>query len=415
MRTSHLRAAATGLSCLAGVALLAPAGSAAAAGHQPAVTRHPARAAAHHPHGLYVVDHRSRSGKVASFRTPSAMVRDNAGGEHIVTTRPLGSDPREGRIVYFTRSSDSSPWRSHAVPGAHPLGAGIQVEIHLSDNGRRVYAVFYQCDGIYITDTSIKAVRLPVPSKLDSADGDCAAPPASGDNPPVARAESVSGRTVGVLVSDQQLGDTVWAIDSGVPGGQFTMGTALPSAAAFSPVQVAGDPVYGRTVVVGTGYDGAHEGIYVTYQDRFADSWSAPVRVATLDSATTDYKIDSVQTFRRHVYIGLEKPAGGTTSAHRLYLVKGQPSGQWLGAVPLPHSNGHDRGLRLVVNTQTDNLHAVWTRIVGSAANKKSGLMHESQSDVHWNKPYYLTHWGHDVATQITLTDHYKPVVAYNQ
>lgn len=391
------------LAVLAGVAAaMAPVGTATAA-----VSRN-------HPHGFFVVDRNGTSQKVEDYGTESALVRDAQGREHLVTTDPSPTDPAMGNVVYLTRQTDASPWVTHVVPGLIPLSGGAQVEAHLSYDGQRIFAVIFGCDAIYVTDAPTAARRLPVPSQVKPL-GECADPPEHSDNPPVAQAGALYGREISILTHDDVAGKTVYSIDSGLPGGTFTSGTPLPTADDFIPEQIAADPQYGRLVVVGTGTNGLTEGIYETYQDRYTTTWSDPVLVASLDSNTTDYKIDSVQTYSRHTYIGLEKPSNGVQLAHSLYIVRGQPSGQWLGAVPLPHTTGDDSNLRLVVNTDTRNLHAVWTRITPSGSSRTSGLMHEAEVDNGWLKPFFLTHWYGDVATQITLTANRHPIVGYDQ
>jgi hypothetical protein len=388
-------------------------GAALASGHHAPASAHAASKASH-SHGLFVANRSGQSQQVESYRTDSALVRDDDGREHVVTTQASKSDPNKGHMVYLTRETDKSNWRAKPIPGIVSMNGGVQVEAHLSYNGQRIFAVFFRCDGVYVSDAAIGASRLPVPTQVKPLD-ECADPPLHPSNPPSALTGTVIGRDISILLEDQVLGNPVYSIYTGEPNGTFTAGTPLPTTDNFTPTQIAADPQYGRIVVVGTGTDGTNEGIYETYQDRYSDAWSNLAPVASLNSATTDYKIDAVQTYARHTYIGLEKPASSGQVAHRLFLVKGQPSGQWLGAIPLSHTTGDDRYLRLTVNTATRHLHAVWTRTTSSHQGKKGGLMHEAQTNNKWSKPIYLTHDSHDVATQITLTNGYHPIVGYVQ
>jgi hypothetical protein len=387
---------------------MAPVGATAApAGHH----HHHHHPKPHHPNGFFVGDRNANVQKVESFGTPSALVRDSNGTEHLVTTKPTSADPTMGHIEYGTRATDKDKWKIREVPVLRNLTGGVQVESHLSFNGRRIFAIFYECDGVFVVDAPIGAGRLPEPTEVASADT-CSAPVDSTDNPPVARAGTVSGRTIEVMLPDPAQGGAE-AIFSGVPTEEFTPGTALPTTDDFTPLQVAMDPTYGGIVVVGTGSDGTNEGIYAVRGQAFSDTWTDPEQIATLNSPTSDYKIDSLQNYNHHTFVGLEKP--GASLSHSLFLVKGQPSGQWLGAVPLPHTAGHDHNLRLVVNTDTHHLHAAWTRVIASSHAKKSGIMHEGQSATGWLKPTFVSHWYRDVPTQITLTSAGHPYIGFNQ
>jgi hypothetical protein len=400
------------LSCLAGGAIAAaPITASAAAHHGPAKKHHPKVS---HAHGLYVATRTGASTKVEHYGTSSAFVRAPNGDEHVVTTKANAGNANRGHLVYLTRHASASKWNSHAIPGTRALNGGVQIEAHLSQDGRRVFAVIYECDGVFVTDATAGAARLPEPTQVVSED-QCADPTTSRSNPPVQLAGNLFSATIGILLPDPAQ-DGVDAIFSGTPTGGFTPGVAVPTTDSFQPVMAAIDPDFGNIVVVGTGSDGVHQGIYEVSQRRFADSWSGPTLVASMNSATTDYRVEAVQTYARHVYIGLSRPvAQGTHPAHTLFLVRGQPSGQWLGAVPLPHSNSHDRDLRLAVNTATRHVHAVWTRVVASSRSKKSGLIHTAQGKSGWLKPVQLTHWYRDVATQISLDQNGHPYVGYNQ
>jgi hypothetical protein len=411
MRATTIRWGAAGIGCLAATAIAAaPIGASAAAGHHTHAAKH------RHPNGFFVGDRNGNDQKVENYGTPSALVRDANGVEHLVTTKPSKNDPAKGQIVYLTRESDKGGWKAHAIAKPMNLAGSVQVEAHLSYGGRRVFAVFYGCDGVYVTDAPIGASRLPVPTKIMPLDT-CTNPPASTDNLPVAKAGSLVtyGRTIGVLLPDLAIGG-VQALYTGTPGQQqpFTAGTPLPTADGFKPEQIAIDPIYGGIVVVGEGVADNNQGIFAVTQDRFDQNWSDPVEIASLQSATKDYAIDAVADYNHHIYVGLSKP--GRHVSHRLFLVRGQPSGQWLGTIKVPHTTGDDHNLRLLVNTATHHLHAVWTRIIPNhKKSPKSGIMHEAQNANGWLKPTYVSHWYRDVPTQITITTAGHPYVGYNQ
>src|SRR4051794_20285805 len=106
MRSTRIRWAAAGLSCLAGGAIaLAPFGASAASG---AATKQ-----THHAHGLFIANSNSQSQKIESYGTPSSLVRDSNGAEHVVTTKPTAADPSKGNVVYLVRDSDNGSWSSH--------------------------------------------------------------------------------------------------------------------------------------------------------------------------------------------------------------------------------------------------------------------------------------------------------------
>jgi hypothetical protein len=417
MKTTSIRLAAAAMGCLAGGAIAAaPITSAIASPHgaqAPAGHHHHHKVV--HPKGFFVGNRDGHVQKVESYGTPSALVRDSNGREHLVTTQPSKADPTMGHLVYLTRDTDTSAWKAHAVPGLRDLTGGVQVEAHLSFFGKRIFAVLYECDGVFVADAPVGASRLPLPQEVVSADN-CASPPASSNNPPVQLAGNTYGRNVGILLPGLLPGS--YAIYSGTPGpdATFTAGTPLPTTDSFVPKFLAIDPVSQDIIVVGTGSDGTNVGIYEVKQTGGGGSWSEPNEIASLGSATADYKIQALQTYARHIYVGLLKPSGGKHLKHSLYLVKIQPSGQTLGSVPLPHSNGNDHYLRLVVNPATRHLHAAWTRIIaGKPGSANNGLMHEAQGSSGWNKATYITHWYRDVPTQITLTKKYHPIIGFDQ
>lgn len=411
MRSTRIRWAAAGFTCLTGgaIALAAIGPAAASSGHHSS----PAKKV-HHADGFFVVDRNGKQQKVEDYGTPSALVRDDQGREHLVTTKPSKGNPTKGNIVYLTRETDKSSWKSHAIPGKINLSGGVQVEAFQTFGDRRIAAVFHECSGTYVSDAPVGASRLSEPGLVAPADN-CASPPSVTDNPPVALSGNPVSREVSVLLPGTLT--NTFALYTGTPSASpdFTAGIPLPTINNFVPEQVAIDPVYGNKVVVGTGSDGTDEGIYVTTQSQYGTTWTDPVEIASLSSPTSNYKIEAAQTYNRHTFIGLSKPSNGKHLKHSLFLVKGTPSGQWSGTLALVHSNGYDHNLRFEVNTGTSHLHAVWTRIVPGHKSGKSGLMHEAQTTTGWQKPFYVTHWYHDIATDITLDPAGHPFIGFNQ
>jgi hypothetical protein len=397
-RTSRIAVAAVGLGCGAFVA--APTGAFAAAHHHSAASKHL------HGKGFYVAD-QQKTLKVTSSVAPSALVEDSDGTRHVVTVAKAPSvGGNQGHIVYYTRQHGRhTKWKSHKVPGLRPLD-GIQLQEGLSSDGRRVFAVFYQCDGVYAADASLKTTRLPVPTLVQSQNNCSTAQPANLD-PPIAQAVPITfTREIGILLPDpSQLGQP--AIWTGKPGDTFSPGPALPTANGFAPVQIASDEAGSTIVAVGEGNDGVNKAIYVT--KLVANTWSNPKLVATLSSPTTDYTIEGLSTFRRSIFVGLQKPSSAT-GRPGLFTVHGTKSGQWGGVIRLTHSKPSDTSLRLLTNPDTGHLHAAFTR---HAPNKQAGILQETRGDHGWNKPKYYSHSGRDVAQQITISLSGLGVVGY--
>jgi hypothetical protein len=406
MRTTRVRWIGALLTCLAcGLLVASPTGAFAAQHHHGnAARKKPA-----HPKGFFVTG----LGQVTKRVLPTAFVRDGNGGEHVVTTVPsTSSSTNQGHIDYLTRAPGAKKWKAHLVPGLRPLAGKVQVEEHLSTDGRRIDAIFYECDGVFITDASLSAVRLPDPTQVVAEDN-CSDPTVSSNEPPIAQAIPLEGHRIGILLPDPAQ-DNEAALFEGSTTDTFTAGVALPTVDSFSPQQITLDQRTGEIVVAGTGDDGTNEGIYVTTELEYENHWSTPVEIATLKSPTTDYTLESLTSYGNSKYIGLyRKPTGGVK--HSLFVVHGTQSGEWVGAYPLVHTTAQDTALRLTTNVDTGHLHAAWTRFVPSSPAKKSGIMQEQRTDAGWPKPVFLTHWHRDIAQGIQLTASGHPVIGYYQ
>jgi hypothetical protein len=350
---------------------------------------------------------------VTTSRQPTAFVRDDNGGEHIVTTIPAPSQPGNvGRIDYLTKLPGKAKWTSHTIPDLLvPLAGKVQVEAHLSPDARRVVVVFYRCDGVYTADASLTQTRLPAPTQVISADN-CDSPTSTVSNTPVAKAITLYGREIGVLLPDAT-DPGKYAVYAGTPGDTtgYAPITVLPTTDDFVPLQIVRDVSSGAFVAVGEGSDGTNEGIYVTSQAGSSDTWTPPRQVATLNSPTKDYTVDSLTSYHRQTWVGLSKPAGGK---YRLYFAHLTSTNQLISG-RVPHATAKDNNLRLSINQETGNVHAAWTRVVTTSKTGKSGIMHEYRKGGNWSRPTFLTHWYHDVATQLAFTAAGHVVIGYEQ
>lgn len=374
---------------------------------------HAAASASAHPKGFFVTG----QGRVTSTPNPSALVRDPNGGLHVITSvRSPSATGDRGHIVYITRQPGQKHWLSHPIPGLRPL-AGIRVEEHLNFAGNRVFAVIYECDGIYAMDTTLKSSRMPEPSLMQPLDT-CDHPGGAtgGSAPPTARAVPLpSGGEIGVLLPDPAQ-DNRLAIFTGSPGSTFTPDTAIPTANGFAPKQMTIDQWSGRITIIGLGTDGTNVGIYDISRPWWEPTWTAPVRIATLNGTSNNYQIQSVVAYKSSVWVGLLKASNaGSHPRTGLYLVHGDSSGQWSGAIALPHSTSHDTALRLAINLTTNHLHAAFTRVNPVSHVKKSGIMTEARFDGRWHQPKFFTHWYRDYANQLTLTTKGHAVISYVQ
>ena len=372
-----------------------------------------AASAAAHPAGFFVTG----QGRVAVTNNQAALVRDTHGGQHVLTSiRSSTVAGDKGHILYVTRLPGKTHWLTHEIPGLRPL-AGLKIEEHLSYSGSRVFAVLYECDGVFVTDASRIATRLPEPSLVQAANN-CSSPGSSpaASAPPTADAVDLPGTAeIGVLLPDPAQANRP-AIFSGTPGGTFTPGTAIPDTDGFTPLQMTIDEWNGRITVIGEGTDGTSKGIYDVSMYYYGSAWSNPVKIASLASPTSDYTVESVVAFKSAIWVGLLRPHGPTTHpTHVLYLVHGNSNGQWFGAVPLTHTTGQDTALSLVINQSTDHLHAAFTRVDPAAPAKKSGIMVQARFNGKWQAPKFLTHWYHDYTDQITLTSKGTAVIGYAQ
>lgn len=396
-RTRRTAAVVLGLGC--GAFAAGPTGAFAAPHHHSAASKHP------HGKGFYVADQK-KTLKVTSSVSPSALVEDQDGNRHVVTVaKSASASGNQGHIVYYTRPSGRhTKWKAHQVPGLRPLD-GIQVQDGLSADGRRVFAVFFQCNGVYAADASLKTTRLPVPTLVKSEDNCSTAQPASLD-PPIGQAVALSfTHEIGILLPDPAQLDqpAIWV---GKPGDTFSPGPALPTSNGFVPEQIASDPTSSTIVAVGEGMDGVNRAVYVTKLQ--SNTWSNPKLVATLSSPTTDYTIEAISAYHKSTYVGLSRQAAASHSG--LFTVHGTKSGQWGGVIRLTHSKPSDTSLRLMTNPDTGHLHAAFTR---HSPHNKAGILQQTRGDHGWNKPKYYSHSRRDVAQQITFSLAGLGVVGY--
>ncbi|HEX3824676.1 MAG TPA: hypothetical protein VHV79_09455 [Mycobacteriales bacterium] len=402
MRTSRARTAGALLTGLGAALLIAAPTGAVAAQHSHATSsKKPA-----HPAGLFV----SEQGRITKAATPSAFLRDFNSTQHIVTS-VASTTPGKSRVVYLTRRSKAGKWTSHAIPGLRPSAGKIQIEAHLSPDGRHVYVVFYECDGVFASAAGINAVRLPEPTQITATTNTCGRPNASNDNPPIARSMVFPYNDMGVLLPDPAQDNKI-ALWKGLPNTGFVPGAALPTTDGFTPVQIT-TGTSGQVVVIGTGMDGANQAIYTVMKDPYGSTWSAPVKLATLNSPTSDYTIEALTSYRYSTWVGLYRPRGSSGRTHTLFLDHGTASG-WLGVVPMAHTTTHDSSLRLVYNEGTGHLHAAFTRVDPASKSKKSGIMQQTLIKS-WAKPKFVTHWYRDVAAQLTFTNGGHTILSYYQ
>jgi hypothetical protein len=402
MSSTSVRRIAALLTCLGCGALVGmPAGAFATPSHHHVATvKHKKKPA--HPSGFFITG----QGKVTSITEPAALVRDSNGGEHVVTSQVSASAAgNEGHIIYLTRKAGATKWTSHPIPQLVPMAGKIGVETHLSTDGTRVFAVYYRCDGVYVSDTSLTSTRMPLPTLVQSRDT-CSDPTPTG-TAPIEDAVPLFNHQIGILLPDPA--------QSG-KNATFTPQPALPTTDSFVPTEMTLDASGERLVVVGDGNDGTNNGVYLTSESVFSGVWTPPVQLATLNSATANYVIQAVASYRGSTWIGMSRPAGFVAHpSHTLFVVHLTPSGQSNGVIPLAHSTPADRALRLSYNNATGHLHAVYTRVNPNSHESKSGILHQALISGHWAKPKFLTHWYHDTASQITVTAGGSPVIGYEQ
>jgi hypothetical protein len=370
------------------------------------------------------------AGRVTSSPDPSALLRDPAGRLHVVTTvRDPSVSGDRGRIVYSTKKLGAKHWVRHVVPGLRPLAGGVHVEELLNGSANHLFVVFYECDGVFASEVSLSSSRLTEPSRVQATDrcSTATGAPTPG-SPAVARAVSVdaadSSGILGIMLFDDPAADSQPTIFIGAPGSPFTPLPPLPTTDGFTPIAVANDPFFnsGMVTVVGTGTNGTVRGIYVTTEEDTGRGWPNPTRIATLQSATTDFAIESIVSEHHTIWVGLLKPrAGGVIAKHSLYLQRGTDidrgaAGQWSGAFPLPHSTGRDTGLVLAINPNTGRPHAAFTRVSPGSKRKRSGILVEDKlASGSWTTPAFVTHWYLDHADQMAIAGHGVSIIGYDQ
>jgi hypothetical protein len=389
--------AAIGLIQAPGGALAAPAG-------------HAVPAAASHPHGFFVTG----QGQVTVGNGSSALVRDSRGGEHVVTIKhDLSTNGRRGRVVYLTKQPGSSHWVTHAIRGLRGSSGRIRVEAHLSDGGRKIFAVLYECTGVFVTETSTASVRLPPPTRVTRLNT-CTGQPTPSE-PPIADAASLFGEGFNdILLPDPKQGNTPAIWSNHGTNRSYIPGPALPTTDGFVPAQITNVPHSAEVVVVGYGSHGSTKGIYVVTSSGFNEAWTQPTKIASLHSTTSNYTIDALTASHRATWVGLSRPVTASHPKHRLFVERGTARG-WEGAFALPHSNTRDGSLRLTYNLASRHLHAAFTRVNPASKVTNSGIMTEKMHGARWTRPQFVTHWYRDYADQITFNRKGGAIIGYTQ
>lgn len=281
--------------------------------------------------------------------------------------------------------------------------------------------MFYECDGVFVAQASFGATRLPQPSPVQTADN-CASPSsAKAGSPSIASAAALpfGDESIGIVLADPANSNTP-TLFAGNAGGTFTATSALPTTNGFTPTAISISPS-DYVTVVGTGTNGGVRGIYSTTSYVYDLSWSTPSLIATLNSKTRDFTIESVATVGTSAWVGLLRPPSPNGPiAHTLYLNHGtdlDSTPQWTGAFVLPHSGSRDSGLILGINVSSGHPHAVFTRVNTASKTKKSGIMLEDllSSSKGWSKPKFMSHWYLDHADQMAITSTGKTIIGYDQ
>jgi hypothetical protein len=365
-----------------------------------------------HPTGFFVTG----AGLATKGDNPTAFLRDPNGGYHVLTTvRSTSAIGDLGQIVYSTRKPHAKRWVMHKIPGLRPMAGGVHIEIHMTFSGR-IFAVFYECDGVYVSETSTTATRFPEPTLVQSADTCATAHSAAiAGSQPIARAVWFEA-SIAILLRDPT-NRNGYAIFLGKAGGPFKAVSVLPTADHFTPKAMVEVYTNNRFTVVGTGGDGTHLGIYTSSSFALQSGWSAPLRIATLNSATSNFTIQAVVAAGYGVWVGLRKPKGtDANQKHTLFLDHRAGLRLWSGPFPLPHSTSHDTGLAIAINAKTNRPHVAFTRVNPSSKTKKSGIMLEDLlGAAGWSKPKFFTHWYLDHADEIGINNLGGSVIGYDQ
>jgi hypothetical protein len=384
----------------------------------------PSRAAAKpaaHPVGFFVTG----AGQAVTGTAQSALVHDGNGGNHVVTVRQdLGVSGDRGHIVYRTRQFGAKAWTRTEIPGLRRL-VGLRLQALISSDGDRVIVVIYQCNGVYVTQTSVTGTRLPTPTLVRGARS-CAhprsAPAASA--PPIAQAAvGVDGWNIGVLLEAPYLyspphlpfmfyGDFDTAFNA--------HDEPIPPTDGFVPLLMTLDQPTGKIVVIGKGMSGRDQAIFETtgYNGVRFDGgvWTTPVKIASLDSPSRDYTVESVTARGAKIWVGLLKPHTASSPANAPTLFLAHTTGsRWFSPAQMSHTTGQDTALRLAFNNTTGTLHTAFTRSNPAAPVTNSGIMAESLLNGTWQTPRFLTHWIHDYTQQLDVTASGHIVIGYNQ
>ncbi|MDQ1694691.1 MAG: hypothetical protein QOJ03_44 [Frankiaceae bacterium] len=350
--------------------------------------------------------------QITSSKQPATLVRDPKGREHVVTT--VADSTTTSHIVYITHRPGGD-WIHNRVGAERPDGI-IDVEEHLNPAGSRVFALFYQCNGIFLSAASTRRADLPHPQLVARGSGDC-------DDDSRYRNYAVQyavplGRTrIGVLVrSITQASDTT-ALWTGRYGSTFHPGPPIPSGHDFYPIKVARDVATGRVYVVGVGNSYNSDGsvksrnVYVTAREPGEKTWTPLRKIAGLGDPQHGFYVEALTAYRNHVYVGLERPVVLLdNTGHRLYYVAGRGSTDWRAPRPVGHTNSLDTQLQLTVNPDTRRLHAAWSRWDKTAV---SGVRHSSLGSSGWAPPRWFSHRYGTFVTDIAFKHNGHVVLGY--
>jgi hypothetical protein len=411
-RRTTITTLAAALAC--GVLVVSP-----SVGTAVAAPGHSAATPAAHPAGFFVTG----VGQAVAGTAQSAFVHDGNGGNHVVTVRQDRSVSGDrGHIVYATRQRGATAWTRTEIPGLRPL-AGLRLQALMSSEGGEVVVVIYQCNGVYETETTLTGARLPTPIRVLAA-RNCrhpgSAPIASA--PPIAQAATgVDGWDLGVLLATPYISSRPVMFYGDFKGPFTTHDESMPVTDRFVPLLMTLDQATGKIVVIGKGMSGHDQAIFETtgYNGvhRGEGVWTKPVKIASLNSPTRDYTAQAVTARGAKIWVGLLKPHTATSppNAPTLFLTHTAGSGRWSSPAQMPHTTGQDTALRLAFNNTTGTLHTAFTRSNPAAPASDSGIMAESLLNGSWQTPRFLTHWIHDYAQQLDITDSGHIVIGYNQ
>jgi hypothetical protein len=323
---------------------------------------------------------------------PADLVVDGDGTRHVVTTdRRSATDTR---IVYWTRKAGQRHWTRSVVPGKRTTGADshIAVDALLSDDGKSVFTVLYQCDGVYVGSAPLQSKRLPVPS-VAHAEANAKNCPYQGTgiglnaHTPLHHAVALPGGALAFLAVDRDTG--AYRMYSGVPGGSFAAGPPLPSTDEIFPVLVSRESQSGRIVVAGV----VEDGLGVTTYDPGTESWSTPVGLAAVETASGKRNVlAGIASGPDTTYVGVTHRGGHSV------IVSSTASG-WSAPARVPHTGKRDRDMTLAYAPDSGRLYAAWTH--RPRGHGRDGAEQASMLDGDWRRPHWLSKSGRDIASAL--------------